>query len=78
MQVEIYSKDFCGYCDMAINLAKINGHNTIVKKLGVDFSREELLVIFPDARSFPQVVADGKHIGGYQEFALYLQERKPG
>ena len=40
-----------------------------VKKLGVDFSREELLEQFPAARSFPIVIIDGVNVGGFTEFS---------
>ena len=36
--------------------------------LDVDFNREDLLKKFPTARTFPQIVVDGKNIGGYNEF----------
>jgi len=76
MNVVIYSKDRCGYCEMAIKLTELKKHDSVVKKLDVDFTREELLELFPTAKSFPQIVVDGKHIGGYNEYARYLQETK--
>ena len=69
MKVEIYSKDNCGFCDMAIRLAETKNLDATVKKLGVDFSREELLEQFPSARSFPIVIVDGVNIGGFTEFS---------
>lgn len=68
MKVEIYSKDNCGFCDMAIRLAESKELDHTVKKLGVDFSREELMEQFPQARSFPIVIVDGENVGGFQEF----------
>lgn len=76
MKVEIYSKDDCSYCSMAIKIAELNKHEVLVKKLEVDFSREELLEKFPSARSFPQIVVDGKYVGGYQEFTRFLHASK--
>ncbi len=73
MKVEIYSKDQCGYCTMAIKLAETKQLDTVVKKLGVDFSREQLLEQFPDARTFPIVLVNGDVVGGYTEFVKYLQ-----
>lgn len=69
MKVEIWSKDNCGYCDMAIRLAEQKEIDTVVKKLGVDFEREALVESYPTARSFPVVIVDGEYIGGYTEFA---------
>jgi glutaredoxin 3 len=73
MKVEIYSKDQCGYCDMAIKLAEMRQLDTVVKKLGVDFDREQLLEKFPGARTFPIVLVDGEVVGGYTDFVQYLK-----
>jgi glutaredoxin len=39
--------------------------------LGEAFTRDELIEMFPNARTFPQVKIDGIAIGGYKE--LYEQ-----
>lgn len=73
MNIEIYSKDQCPYCDMAVHKAQamIQEQSNIsytVLKLGKDFGREEMLENFPGARTFPQIRIDGKNIGGWLEF----------
>ena len=68
MLIEIYSKENCGACAQAIDEAKSISRNVKVQKLGLDFTREELLEKFPDARTFPQIKVDGLHIGGLIEF----------
>lgn len=68
MNVEIYSKPQCPYCDMAKRLAEQKGYNLTYKMLGEDFGREEMLETFPGARTFPQIIVDGEKIGGYTEF----------
>lgn len=69
MFVEIYGKDACPYCDMAKRKAEeFLNCEFVYKKLGVDFTREELLEKFPDARTFPQITVDGVSIGGWTEF----------
>ena len=72
MNIEIYSKDQCPYCDMAIRKAQeltdANKASHQVFKLNEDFSREELFEKFPTARTFPQITIDGEGIGGWQEF----------
>lgn len=78
MQIEIFSKDNCPYCDRAITVAQQyvqeSEHSYEVKKLGVDFTREELFENFPEARTFPQIRIDGEAIGGYTEFLHYLKK----
>jgi len=77
INVEIYGKDFCPYCDKAVNLAKgIDGISHEYKKLGRDFTREELFEQFPGARTFPQIKIDGENIGGYDEFWKWSLNQK--
>ena len=68
MKVTIYGKDNCPYCDMAKKLSERKGYDTTYKKLGQDFDALEMARLFPTARTFPQIIADGKAIGGYTEF----------
>ena len=68
MNVEIYSKPQCPYCDMAKRLAEQKGYDLTVHMLDVDFDREKLMETFPGARTFPQIIVDGDKIGGYTEF----------
>lgn len=72
--VEIFGKDFCPYCDKAVNLAKTLDVDFEYNKLDRDFTRDELFEQFPGARTFPQIrvkenmIDDGMIIGGYTEF----------
>lgn len=69
MNIEIYSKDNCKYCDMAIDKAINNyGADVEVFKLGKDFNKEELLKKFPGAKTFPQIKINGISIGGWDQF----------
>jgi glutaredoxin len=43
-------------------------------KLDIDFTRENLLEMYSEARSFPVVVVDGFHIGGYEQLKTILTE----
>jgi glutaredoxin 3 len=43
-------------------------------KLNEDFTRENLLEMYPSARSFPVIVVDGFNIGGYTELNKMLNE----
>ena len=51
----IYSKDNCQQCDSAKLLCQMKGVAYVVKTLGVDYMKEDLSVIAPNARSFPIV-----------------------
>ena len=77
MNVIIYSKNNCAFCDKAIALAKLKEVDLTVKKLEIDYSMEEMALLFPTARTFPQIVVNSKNIGGYTEFeALVKQSSK--
>ena len=67
MQVIVYSKDDCVYCDKARNLLKTKAVEHVEYKLGKDFDRDTLLEQFPQARSFPVITVDKVFIGGYNE-----------
>jgi len=73
MTIEIYGKDNCAYCTKAINLAEIQSMDFTYKKLDVDFNREEMMSMFPTARTFPQIKVDGNAIGGYEQFMEYVK-----
>ena len=72
--IEIYGKDACTFCAKAVGLADVLDLNYVYKKLGVDFTREELFEMFPNARTFPQIVVDGEHIGGYEQFVIHAKQ----
>ena len=65
MNVILYTKDNCSYCTNAKLLLNSKGLSFTEMKLGEDFTRETLLEMFPNARTFPVIVIDGFNIGGY-------------
>ena len=67
MEVVIYGKDNCPYCDMAQKLCAQKGVEFEYKKLGRDFDALEMATEFPNARTFPQIIFKGEKIGGYTE-----------
>ena len=80
MIIEIYGKDNCPYCDMAVNISRQfteqGEHTYEYFKLDRDFTREELFEKFPGARTFPQITIDKHSIGGYTELREYIEGRR--
>jgi len=74
MAIELYSKDNCSFCTQAKQLLRIHNKEYVEYKLGEDFTREILLSKFPEARTFPIVVIDGFHVGGFQELQTQINE----
>jgi glutaredoxin 3 len=70
----IYTRPDCGYCDRAKALIEQKGHTYTEVVLGSDISKEELFEMFPDVKTVPVVVLDGKKIGGYQELTESVKQ----
>tara|TARA_B100001059_G_scaffold202962_1_gene211218 strand:+ start:3047 stop:3265 length:219 start_codon:yes stop_codon:yes gene_type:complete len=71
--ISIYGKDFCPYCDKAVALVEQKGEQYEYKKLGRDFTRDDLMETFPGARTFPQIIYKGEKIGGYDNLVEKYQ-----
>ena len=74
MKVVIYGKDNCPYCDMAKNLAERKGAETRYLSIGKDYEAKTFMAEFATARTFPQIIVNGKKIGGYREFEGLINE----
>jgi glutaredoxin 3 len=67
MTVVVWSRDLCAYCDMAKRELAKRGIEFEERKIGDGWTKEQLLEEVPNARTIPQIVIDGKVIGGYTE-----------
>jgi glutaredoxin len=65
MKITIYGKDNCTYCTMAKNLAESKGAEVRYLSMGKDYTAQNFMAEFPGARTFPQVVFNGRKVGGY-------------
>lgn len=72
MQYQIYGRDNCKYCVSAEGLLTFKKIPFQTFKLGRDFTREELIEMFPSAKTFPQITQDGVYIGGYEDLVKHL------
>lgn len=70
--ITIYGKDGCGYCVAATRVCSQRQLEYKYLRLNEDFSRDELLTKFPEAKTFPQIIVSGNHVGGYDDFVEYL------
>ena len=70
--IEIWSKPNCIFCDKAEMLCKMKSLEYKKYMLDVDYSREEFIEKFPEARTFPQITMDGNYIGGFTELDAHL------
>lgn len=72
MNVILYTKDNCSFCVSAKMLLANKGIPYTEQKLGQDFTRDTLLEMFPNARTYPVVVIDGFNIGGFDQLKEQL------
>lgn len=70
--IRIYTTTACGYCHAAKVLLKRAGLPFQEIDLTMDRRGRDALVRRTGRRTFPQVVIDGRPIGGYQDLAHLL------
>ena len=73
MKAIVWTKDACSYCVQAKALLEQQGIEYEEKKIGVDYTREQLLEAVPTARTVPQIFLDGELVGGFTELKKKLQ-----
>jgi len=79
----IYGRDNCDWCGRAKELADSYGLPYEYRNVSLDdFAKDKLREFFQQhtelARTVPQVFIDGEHIGGYNEFAEYIENTRGG
>lgn len=80
-KVIIYGRESCKFCNKAKKLAQFCKENLEGFDFKIDYNNgkgwqaAELAEKFdnPDIKSVPQIFADGRHLGGYTEFDLWLR-----
>jgi len=74
MKAIVWSKYHCPYCDQAKALLTSKNIEFEERKIGDGFTKEELLEAVPNARTVPQIIIDGKLVGGFTELKKYISE----
>lgn len=75
MKAIVWSKDHCPYCDQAKALLKSKNIAFEERRIGHEYTREQLLEAVPTARTVPQIFLDDELIGGFTELKSHLQEQ---
>ncbi|MBT6072448.1 MAG: glutaredoxin [Euryarchaeota archaeon] len=77
MEVVVYSRDNCVFCDKAKSLLQVKEIAYTEEIVGIDISKDELFKkLGKEVRSVPQIVVDKTLIGGYNELTEYLAEKE--
>lgn len=73
-EIEIYTKDWCGYCRAAKSLLERLGYT--YREIDVTYDSElwRAMVARSDGRStVPQIFVDGRGIGGYTDLSALVR-----
>ena len=70
----VYSKDGCPYCSKVVQVLELAELNHVVYKLDRNFDRQSFYCEFGNGSTFPQVVMNGRKLGGCTETVKYLKE----
>ena len=74
MNFAVYSKDSCPYCEKIKQVLDLTKTSYVVYNLNEDFDRDSFYGEFGQGSTFPQVVVDGKKIGGCVDTIEFLRE----
>lgn len=72
MRAVVWSKEQCPFCEQAKALLKLKSIEVEERKVGSDWTKEQLLEAVPTARTVPQIFLDDQLIGGFQELKTHL------
>lgn len=80
--IKLYTRNNppCSYCEAAKTLLKVKNveHEVVVVGEGGSMSKEQLLEMFPNVRTFPVVLDGSDFIGGFTELKTYIQNKELG
>lgn len=74
MNFTVYSKDDCPYCYKVKQVLELCGKEFVVYNLDDHFTKDEFYFEFGENATFPQVLCDGKKLGGCTDTIQYLKE----
>ncbi len=76
MNFAVYTKEGCPYCDKVKEVLQLTGSSFVVYNLDEHFDRDSFYGEFGQGSTFPQVVVDGKKLGGCVDTVKFLKENK--
>lgn len=76
MSVVVWSKENCPFCVKAKDLLSKMGFTFEERVIGDQWTKEELILVAPDAKSVPQIFIDGIHVGGYTNLLKWVEDHR--
>ena len=74
MNFAVYSRKGCPYCEKIVEVLKLSKQRFVVYSLDQQFTREQFYHEFGKGSTFPQIIMNGKKLGGCTDTVKYLQE----
>ena len=76
MNFAVYSKEGCPYCDKIKKVLELTNLSYVVYNLNEHFDKKSFQDEFGQGATFPQVVVDGKRLGGCVDTIKFLRENQ--
>mgnify|MGYP001359092910 FL=1 len=76
MNFAVYTKEGCPYCDKVKEVLELTESKFVVYNLDEHFDKDSFYGEFGNGSTFPQVVVDGKKLGGCVDTVKFLKENK--
>jgi len=74
MKFTLYSKEGCPYCEKIKQVLDLTNLSYVVYNLNEHFDKKSFIDEFGQGSTFPQVVVDGKKLGGCVDTIEFLRE----
>ena len=76
MNFAVYTKEGCPYCEKVKEVLQLTESKFVVYNLDEHFDKDSFYGEFGQGSTFPQVVVDGKKLGGCVDTIQFLRENK--
>ena len=76
MNFAVYTKEGCPYCEKVKEVLQLTESKFVVYILDDHFDKDSFYGEFGQGSTFPQVVVDGKKLGGCVDTVQFLKENK--
>ena len=76
MNFAVYTKDNCPYCEKIKKVMDLTKLSYVVYNLNEHFDKKSFIDEFGKGSTFPQVVVDGKKLGGCVDTIEFLRENQ--
>ena len=76
MNFAVYTKKDCPYCEKVKEVLELTESKFVVYNLDEHFDKDSFYGEFGQGSTFPQVVVDGKKLGGCVDTIQFLRENK--